>query len=896
MPNPKYHSRRPFRKSHRAQGGAKRELYERPRVDQLLKQTLKKIGIPESVPFIPDPFQVEALAKIQEADVLVTAPTGSGKTWIASQIIGQYLTKGLRTWYASPLKALSNSIYLEFSKEFGSDVCGIVTGERKENTAAPIIVGTTEILRNQLYDAMHHGTDIETDLVILDEAHYLSDPDRGVVWEEVLIYLPSRVRLLLLSATISNAEEVCAWLRQNRGTKIQVVRSTERPVPLDMLFLFPDGLLAPLSGRKGLTVGVKKYLASQMMRGRRRGTGAPKYGDILRILRKFDLLPAIFFLKSRMDCDKAVFSCPPLDKENRSKALMKREVNIFLQKYPHLEGHRQMGPLLDAQVASHHAGQLPYWKVLIEKMMNKGYLEAIFSTSTVAAGVNFPARTVALVQSDRFNGHEFSDLTATDLHQMIGRAGRRGKDNIGFALVLPGIHQDPQLIDELKAASPEPLMSQIKINFSMTLNLLLSHTPPEVKDLLEHSFATFQQKRKGSSVEKEWHRISQSLKRLIPNGVCDISDPYEVLELIRKRSEWRREKRVLLRQVHYDLTRSHLVPGRIFSLKNGERYILFSTYEDKGKFMCRAHHMDKPVRMRKDKIRLRRIPLDKIQLLYDPIVDLPEDYTLESLQALIDAVYTKSLNILDMDTQDDQPDSQSIIDKQLRELPCEDCEHTKDCHGKRNKDLRKVLGNFLSLADRMEPTGEGLWVSFKRHLRFLKDTLFVDENDRLTPDGIWASKLRLDQPLLIAEAIRKGGLSDLSPEVLAGCIALFVWDRDQDVDIKIGDRHDIRELEDAFQKLIESIADIREQENKKGFEYSPIFAWPAYALFLWAKFVPWDQLLFHIPVSDGDMASLIVRTADHLRQVTNLRETHPGLSAIAGKAISLILREPVFIK
>ena len=205
MPNPKYHSRRPFRKSHRAQGGAKRELYERPRVDQLLKQTLKKIGIPESVPFIPDPFQVEALAKIQEADVLVTAPTGSGKTWIASQIIGQYLTKGLRTWYASPLKALSNSIYLEFSKEFGSDVCGIVTGERKENTAAPIIVGTTEILRNQLYDAMHHGTDIETDLVILDEAHYLSDPDRGVVWEEVLIYLPSRVRLLLLSATISNA-------------------------------------------------------------------------------------------------------------------------------------------------------------------------------------------------------------------------------------------------------------------------------------------------------------------------------------------------------------------------------------------------------------------------------------------------------------------------------------------------------------------------------------------------------------------------------------------------------------------------------------------------------------------------------------------------------------------
>ncbi|MBN1850009.1 MAG: DEAD/DEAH box helicase [Deltaproteobacteria bacterium] len=896
MSNPKYHSHRSFQKSHKPRNGPRKEAYQKPRVDRLLKQTLKKIGVPGEAPFIPDPFQLEALDKIQDADVLVTAPTGSGKTWIASQVIGQYLSKGLRTWYASPLKALTNSIYLEFSKEFGQDVCGIVTGERKENTSASIIVGTTEILRNQLYDAMHQGTNIEADLVILDEAHYLSDPERGVVWEEVLIYMPSRVRLLLLSATISNAEEVCAWLRQNRGTKIHVVRSVDRPVPLDMLFLFPDGLLAPLSGRKGLTAGVKKYLSSQTLNGRRRGTGVPNYGDILRVLRQFDLLPAIFFLKSRLDCDKAVFSCLPLEEESRFKDRMRKEVKSFLQEYPHLEGHRQMGPLLDARVASHHAGQLPYWKVLIEKLMNRGYLHAIFSTSTVAAGVNFPARTVVLVQSDRFNGHEFSDLTATDLHQMIGRAGRRGKDNIGFALVLPGLHQDPQLIDELKSASPEPLTSQIRINFSMTLNLLLSHTPLEVKDLLDRSFATFQQKQKGSSVEKEWHRVSQSLKRLIPNGMCDNSDPFEVLELIRKRSEWRREKRALLRKAHHELTRSHLLPGRIFSIKNDEKYLLFSTYEDKGQLMCRAHPLDRPVRMRKEKIRLRRIPLDKVEWLYEPVVSLPQEYDLESLQAIIDSVDSGQLQPLDISARDDQAHKQNIIERRLDHLPCESCEHVRDCHGKRNKDLRRVLGRFLSLADSMAPTGEGLWVSFKRHLRFLKDTHFVDEDDRLTSDGEWASKLRLDQPLLIAEAIRKGGLSNLSPEVLAGCIALFVWDRDQDVDIKVRDRQDIRELEDAFDHLIESMANIREQKAKKGFDNPPIFAWPAYALFLWAKFVPWDQLLFHISVSDGDMASLIVRTADHLRQVMNLRETHPGLASVAGRAISLILREPVYIE
>ena len=164
-------------------------------------------------------------------DVLVTAPTGSGKTWIASHAIYEYLARNMRVWYASPLKALSNSIYQQFIREFGPENCGIITGDRKENQDAPVIVGTTEILRNQLYDAMHKGVNIRTDLVILDEAHYLNDPERGVVWEEVLIYLPPRVKLLLLSATISNPQDVCAWLGKIRKTSNRVIQSHIRPVP-----------------------------------------------------------------------------------------------------------------------------------------------------------------------------------------------------------------------------------------------------------------------------------------------------------------------------------------------------------------------------------------------------------------------------------------------------------------------------------------------------------------------------------------------------------------------------------------------------------------------------------------------------------------------------------------
>ena len=183
-----------------------------PRVNRKLLPVLQEIGVPEAAPFVPDPFQSEAVERLTQEDVVVSAPTGSGKTWIAEKAIQRALAGGQKAWYASPLKALSNSKYAEFREIFGEDRVGILTGERKENLSAELIVGTTEILRNQLYDAMHHGRDLESGLVVLDEAHFLGDPERGVVWEEVIIYLPVRVRLLLLSATVQNADQISRWL------------------------------------------------------------------------------------------------------------------------------------------------------------------------------------------------------------------------------------------------------------------------------------------------------------------------------------------------------------------------------------------------------------------------------------------------------------------------------------------------------------------------------------------------------------------------------------------------------------------------------------------------------------------------------------------------------------
>lgn len=220
-----------------------------PRGDEAraLKDLLHGIGKPPPTPFKPDPFQLEALATLEYQDVLVTAPTGSGKTWIAREEIRRLLEAERKVWYTTPLKALTNSKYQEFSDEFGPANVGILTGDRKENSSAPIIVGTTEIYRNQLFDAMRNGTNLQADLVVLDEAHYLADEERGHVWEEAIILTPPRVRMLLLSATIGNAREFADWVQEVRGVDCAVItRPGGRPVELRAAFIFPDGRLAPL--------------------------------------------------------------------------------------------------------------------------------------------------------------------------------------------------------------------------------------------------------------------------------------------------------------------------------------------------------------------------------------------------------------------------------------------------------------------------------------------------------------------------------------------------------------------------------------------------------------------------------------------------------------------------
>lgn len=651
----------------------------KPEADPSLKGVFSRIGRPRETLFVPDPFQMEALEAIEKSDCIVTAPTGAGKTWIAEQAIKKVLSSGGRCWFASPLKALSNAKWIEFSSVFGPENVGIVTGDTRENTEAPVLVGTTEILRNKLYDAMHMGEDLPCDLVVLDEAHYLGDHDRGVVWEEIIIYLPQRINLLLLSATIGNAEEIASWMEEIRGKPCRVVRELKRPVPLYPIFLSPSGLLMPLLRKKDLSPGVKEFIGT-----RRRGPNNHPYGEIIEVLRAHRLLPAIFFLKSRAECDEAI-KYTPLRREITDDGSFHKDLNELLQRFPYLEHHRQLPWLIKGRVAAHHGGQLPAWKFLVEMLMKKGHLDAIFATTTVAAGVNFPARTIVLFNSDIYNGRDFQPMNGTEFHQMVGRAGRRGIDRIGFLVVYPGKFMDIEYIRELLSCGPEDVQSQIRTDFSMVLNLLLSQSPDDIRHILEMSLAVKQSKR--------WTTVG------------------------------------------------------------------------------------------------------------------------------------------------------------------------------------------------------GLWRDFLRHLEFLKAEGFVDRDDRLTENGMWAAKLRLDQPLLIAECIKQKIFPD-DPALLAAVVAPFVYDGDVDIE-SIDRRRMPRKLSRALERVIGTISPLMKRLKRAGFHVTPLHEWTAMAVYDWARGRTWGDVTNRLSIAEGDLVMLIVRTADNLRQIASLRETHPDLAELAESSRKLILREPV---
>ncbi len=866
-----------------------------------VRQLLEGIGTPSPRPFVPDAFQLEALSALETEDVLVTAPTGSGKTWIAREEIRRLLESGRRAWYTSPLKALTNSKYQEFSAEFGAQNVGVLTGDRKENSDAPLIVGTTEVYRNQLFDALRSGRQADVDLVVLDEAHYLADEERGHVWEEAIILTPPRVRMLLLSATVGRAEEFAEWIAEVRGARCRVVsRPGARPVPLRAAFLFPDGQLAPLfDERNYFNAEIARFMqtskserrpAHERFRGGAQGrSGMPEMppSTLLAALSSYDLLPAIVFLPTRRRCDEAAaeaaFSERGTNNSERREA-RRAMLKEIVERFPEVRRHRHWEMVVRGGVASHHAGHLPAWKLAIEKLMSAGLLDAIFATATVAAGVDFPARTVVLANIDVRTGRGWRALTASELQQMTGRAGRRGRDRVGFIVAAPAPHQDPHKLSVILNSPPDPLESQFRATYTTLLNLLDAYGSfSQVRDIAERSFSQRETVERVTEAVRRRDETERRMKTRLAEAGCHL--PPEVARGLERLASARTRLLETAPHTRFEATLRWLdkevVPGRIVGIsRSGRRFVLVTERRADGLIGIR------------DNGRRVSLGLERIGRVYEEIFPLNEDAREEAFERVrrgdIEILHEPRLR----ESRAATDEAVDLINDLIESLSS----HLRE--GDERTRCEEVLWSAIHEAQdlekldrQIEAMREEVWRPFEERARVLHHFGYLDFfAERVTERGGWLADLRIDRPLLVGQSIERGLFASLDAPRAAGLMAALASDPERDYGELSLDDALVRALSE-YDRIAYEVGSV---EWRHGLDPAPEINFSAAATAArWAAGAEWKELVLQTRAEEGDLFRMLSRTGESLLQVSNLRDTHPEAARTAARAAELILREPV---
>ena len=515
----------------------------------LTKASTSPVDVKDIVRFYPydlDEFQIEATdLLINGSSVVVSAPTGSGKTLVGETAILTALAQGKKAIYTTPLKALSNQKLREFQQIFGKRRCGLKTGDVDINGDADVMIMTTEILRNMLYSSAAGGRDDErlqeVSVVVLDEVHYLADRSRGTVWEETIIYCPSRIQLLCLSATVGNPEDLTGWIEEVHGP-CKTVISNYRPVPLTWQYsmkpsrMYPG--MGPLMNFKGTKLhhdlypftreGIKErsewdtgnggqsrnYAKESERIARRRFV--PHVETTVQQLIASDMIPAVWFIFSRKGCDQSVEFLVQAGANLVTRA-EQNEIDIALNEFSEKNKSAVRSSMVEPLrrgIASHHAGLLPAWKGLVEKLFQRGLIKVVFATETLAAGVNMPARCSVLSALSKRDDQGPRLLTSNEFMQMAGRAGRRGFDKVGHVVCCQSPFEGPDEAFELVLAPPENLKSQFSISYGMVLNLLQGRTLEQVQGIVERSFGNYLGGKARAVRERELRRCDDQIKKL----------------------------------------------------------------------------------------------------------------------------------------------------------------------------------------------------------------------------------------------------------------------------------------------------------------------------------------------------------------------------------------------
>lgn len=894
-----------------------------------------------------DPFQLDACEAVEAGHgVLVAAPTGAGKTIVGEFAVHLALARGQKAFYTTPIKALSNQKYHELAATHGYDRVGLLTGDTSINGEAPVVVMTTEVLRNMIYAG---STTLDTlAFVVMDEVHYLADRFRGAVWEEVIIHLPRSVQVVSLSATVSNAEEFGAWLAEVRGGT-EIIVSEVRPVPLwqhmqvgrDVHDLFVDdgsGDGSPAKVNPDLLEAIRartRGLGDEGGRGGggrggrdRRGRGRPgprggghgpggrgggaRFGgaasrtEVIRELDNDGLLPAITFIFSRAGCDGAVGQLLANDLRLVSEREGERNRRTVEERAAVLEGedldvlgYHQFVEGVSRGFAAHHAGMLPLFREVVEELFTQGRIRAVFATETLALGINMPARTVVLEKLVKFNGESHVEITPAEYTQLTGRAGRRGIDVEGHALVVWSRGMDPMAVAGLAQTRTYPLRSSFRPTYNMAVNLVAQVGRQTAREVLETSFAQFQADRAVVGLATQVREQQESLQAYSEAMHCHLGDFREYAALRRRISDVEKEgsrKRNANRRAEIAVSLESLAVGdiiRIGGRRSGLALVIAPPRSYRGE-------MSAPTVLTEHK-QVRRLTAADLDRPVTPFgrLAVPKGFNPKSPKQRADLAVT-------LRTKAPHEDAPSVrehaaasakgederleqLRRELKAHPCHQCPEREE-HARWAARWWKLKRENSALQRKVELRTNSVAQTFERICGVLIQLGYLgDDGDTVTELGTRLRRLYTEKDLLAAECLRGGAWKRLDPAELAAVVSMLVHEP----------RHDEHDpfprmptdgVSDAWQDMVRRWSELEDMESAAALQQTGEpdggIAW---AVHRWASGRRLDEVLAGSDLTAGDFVRRCKQVVDLLDQVADAApEQH--LRTVARTAVDKMMR------
>lgn len=925
-----------------------------------------------------DDFQNTACRAVQAGrGVLVAAPTGAGKTIVGEFAVYLALQRGNKAFYTTPIKALSNQKFQEFCAKYGAENVGLLTGDTSINSEAPVVVMTTEVLRNMLYADSHTLTGLA--YVVMDEVHYLADRFRGAVWEEVIIHLPSEVSVISLSATVSNAEEFGAWLGSVRGDTAVVV-SEHRPVPLwqhimvrkDLVDLFAENVafdeIAPemvgtgAQERRPSSAAKTPKINTELLKlarsesvstgrgsgyGRRGGGGSRgrgyqeasrqdqdgRYGSrnngsqgspqgwaraasrpqVIRALESKNLLPAITFIFSRAACDAAVQQCAAAGlwlTTADEQAEIARRVDTACAELPDSDrevlGFWGWRDGLLRGLAAHHAGMLPSFKEVVEDLFVDGLVRAVFATETLALGINMPARTVVLEKLEKYNGEAHVGITAGEYTQLTGRAGRRGIDVEGHAVVLWQPGTDPAAVGGLASKRTYPLNSSFRPTYNMSINLIAQFGRVRTRSILESSFAQFQADRSVVDLARQVRSREESLAGYEKSMSCHLGDFNEYAKLRRELSDHESgasKSKAKQRRDAVVQSMSNLRTGDVIMVSGGRNpgYAVVLVEDSRARIprpgvlgmdkeyrRLNVQDLDGPVepvgQVRVAKGFNPKVPKDKRNLLAALEAKLAEPAAQRPYRST-------AFTLAGSAAADDE--AIATLRRNLRAHPCHGCSERED-HARWSERWWKLRNETDGIVRAIQARTNTIARTFDRVIDLLASYGFVvaDPGGNLVPseDGQRLRRVYGEKDLLIALALRKGSFNDLDAPELAAFVTTLVYQSKRDAE-GTRPRMPSVSLEQAAEDVVVLWSQLQDAEEAHKL---PLTSEPemglVWAMYKWAKGRSLHDALNSTDLAAGDFVRWTKQVIDLLGQLSQVPNVHPGFAGTCRKAVELLRR------